>query len=1114
MLSWTARVSVLPLADTLGTDAAWGFQARQLLWFAGSFAVIHGVFSLFVGNGWRIVFGSLSGAAGGTLLYLAFAYILWPHAAQPAVIATFGPPLCLMSLMAANIVEAALLGRIAAEQEREWRSRLNAWMMIVATVWLIVFGLTLWGGLWLRQLDYYVQAALAAGWLTTAFGGLVAASGSKTNGERRTDWRDYLTLIAPYVFLAGLLCLLSFVAGWLVEQSPERKTDIAGMVQAVESSSVERRDTQVTYRATDNAQTPEVSSEIVKEQQSVRKATWRQVMSAHHWHDVRNPDWIWLWVSLLACVTFAGLASCRVDVNEFSLNALYANRLVRCYLGASRRKREEDTLGAPAHCHGPSWNPNTVTGFDPDDDFDLRDLRIGGPTASSAEHGDPEHELHYWGPFPLINTAVNLVAGDRLAWQERQADSFLLSPEFCGSDSLGYRETAEYAAGYAKEKPLSLGRCIATSGAAANPNMGYHSSPAVSALMTVFNVRLGSWLPNPKKAATVGDEAWKSRGPGFLLKWLAIEMFSLTNSLRRYLNISDGGHFENLGVYELVRRRCQLIIVSDAGADPKYEFEDLGGLIRKCRTDFGIDIEIDISQLRPAAGDRTSNWHCAIGTIRYDRVEPTASVGTLIYLKPTLTGDEPTDVQHYAAEHPNFPHQATLDQFFNESQFESYRALGHHCVTQVLGDVVKRLAASHVTAPQEKWEKDPDRRSVLLSQVRDSHTELTDKLVYHTRTQWLSIPPDMAKGFLKSVEGVMHLQKDLRDKRELSALSRDLYQDLPWDAPVADDAEPPIRAADLHASSLMLQVMENTYVGMHLDRHHGHPLNAGWMNLFHRWAHTKMLRRYWPLLRNEYSREFVFFCEREFTLKVDFGEDLRPLVELEKSERERIYEEFRREWPKESTKAKPGRRRGPDELREDAFRFPEKDADDESPKLRACWYVRVRPPAGYVDDDDPLRDGFVAGIIGVRPLANKLKLTGAELKGLGVRGDDFWKLPNADIGTPSQAELDSRLGYELVVWVRPGFRHLKVGQTLLKRFFEKLDDTRNSKTPLRPYLGKGGQFKLAAYFPKSGWRRSEDKFAGVKSMWLTFFSFYGFRRPGSDWPNIADDEVLVWDSER
>ena len=104
---------------------------------------------------------------------------------------------------------------------------------------------------------------------------------------------------------------------------------------------------------------------------------------------------------------------------------------------ASRRKQEGDFTGIPAHCHGRQWDPNRVTGFNVQDDMALADLRIGGPPLSADQRQDPGQEQHYWGPFPLINTALNLVAGERLAWQERRAESFLLSPLFCGCQSLG-----------------------------------------------------------------------------------------------------------------------------------------------------------------------------------------------------------------------------------------------------------------------------------------------------------------------------------------------------------------------------------------------------------------------------------------------------------------------------------------------------------------------------------------------------------------------------------------------------------------------------------------------------------------------------------------------------
>jgi len=232
----------------------------------------------------------------------------------------------------------------------------------------------------------------------------------------------------------------------------------------------------------------------------------------------------------------------------------------------------------------------------------------------------------------------------------------------------GFRETKEYAY---PDGGVFLGTALATSGAAVNPNMGFHTSPPLAFLMTVFNVRLGWWLGNPQHPDT-----WKRSTPLFGLFYLLMELFATTSDRSRYVNLSDGFHFENLGLYELVRRRCKYIVVGDAGADPLHSYDDLGNAIRKCRTDFGVEIEIDLSRLRLKRDGETSASHCVVGKIRYDLVDPTLDPGKLLYFKPTLTGDDPVDVQNYKTLHPDFPHQPTANQWFDESQFESYRQLG------------------------------------------------------------------------------------------------------------------------------------------------------------------------------------------------------------------------------------------------------------------------------------------------------------------------------------------------------------------------------------------------------------------------------------------------------
>ncbi|MEA2416884.1 MAG: hypothetical protein QOI58_3541 [Thermoanaerobaculia bacterium] len=283
-------------------------------------------------------------------------------------------------------------------------------------------------------------------------------------------------------------------------------------------------------------------------------------------------------------------------------------------------------------------------------------------------------------PMHIVNMALNLVGGDSLAWQERKAESFTVSPLYSGTptysemtgESIGYRPTRLYGG----PDGVSLGTAVAISGAAASPNMGYNSSPAVSFLLTLFNVRLGWWYGNPGKA---GNGTFQQRNPTSSLHALLAEAFGLTNDKFPYVYLSDGGHFENLAVYEMVLRRCKYIVVSDAGADPTFGFDDLGNAIRKIRIDLGIPIEIKgTMRLYPrTAKDPKSPIYCAVADIHYGDVDEGASDGTLLYIKPVFYGkEEPKDVYNYALMNAAFPHQSTGDQWFSESQFESYRTLG------------------------------------------------------------------------------------------------------------------------------------------------------------------------------------------------------------------------------------------------------------------------------------------------------------------------------------------------------------------------------------------------------------------------------------------------------
>ncbi|HXT20410.1 MAG TPA: patatin-like phospholipase family protein [Thermoanaerobaculia bacterium] len=276
----------------------------------------------------------------------------------------------------------------------------------------------------------------------------------------------------------------------------------------------------------------------------------------------------------------------------------------------------------------------------------------------------------------LVDICLNLSSGDQLAWQQRKGEAFSVSPLAAGSPALGYRDSRWYG-------DISLGTAVTISGAAASPNMGYHSSPALAFLMTLFNVRLGWWLGNPGLA---GQRTYRERNPVWSLPPLIREATGNTDDTYGYVYLSDGGHFENLGLYELVLRRCHRIFVSDAGADPKYAYDDLGNAVRKIRVDLGIPVRVTHTGIIPPS-EKKPGKYCAVGFIDYPDVDGAGAVsGEFLYVKPVVYQEDvnlPRDVFNYARMSEEFPHEATADQWFDESQFESYRRLGSYAIEQI-----------------------------------------------------------------------------------------------------------------------------------------------------------------------------------------------------------------------------------------------------------------------------------------------------------------------------------------------------------------------------------------------------------------------------------------------
>jgi hypothetical protein len=358
-----------------------------------------------------------------------------------------------------------------------------------------------------------------------------------------------------------------------------------------------------------------------------------------------------LWIGLLVGAVIA--VGWLVDPNLLSLHSFYQARLVRAYLGASNNARDS----------------GEITDSVPGDDLKLT--------------GIWNHDVG--GPYHLVNTTLSLVGGSDLAMSQRSAENFILSRYHCGSARAGYRCTGDYMSG-----ELSLGTAAAISGAAVSPNMGSKSPSASLALfLSLLNVRLGYWAPTPsgRRWAEPHGRLW----PFYILR----ETLSNTGTLGTYCYLTDGGHFDNTGLYALVERGCRYIVICDCGADPKRSFENIGVAIRRCRIDFGSEIDLAIDQFTLPENERLTETHVIRGRIRYQEdhlamlglSSAGPREGVIVWIKPSVTAADAADVRQYHLSHNDFPQQSTAQQWYDESQFESYRRLGFESARAAFAEI-------------------------------------------------------------------------------------------------------------------------------------------------------------------------------------------------------------------------------------------------------------------------------------------------------------------------------------------------------------------------------------------------------------------------------------------
>jgi hypothetical protein len=772
----------------------------------------------------------------------------------------WGPPLLVVVVCAGSSLHVGLMGADFPDGAREWLARIAAQLALASAAWTAVTTLSIYGP-WAAATFGYRHgpsaAAIVLAWGGSILAGLIAAGSSRTDGSRSGGSRSsgigcLLLKLVPAILMGGILLVIAGACHWTIAELQHLPSGSASPV----NDTAEKTTVSVTVV------TPPSQSQHVSVDTGQSYDGWFDWMGSFAARDAivleiyglsRHVLWI-----LIPCAGLTLLLPLRFNINEFSMHHFYKNRLVRCYLGAGNAKHRK---------------PNPFTGFDPNDDFSIAQLR---PSHKAAHP--------YRGPYPIVNTTLNINAGAELATQERKANSFVFTPWYCGFRPLfdGEAKGRYLEDGYVRTEGFygaagpRIGTAMAVSGAAANPNWGYHTSAPVAFLLTMFNVRLGWWVGNPRvaKLGPLEHRLPSERpGPRYGLSWLLWELAGQTTDHSAYVNLSDGGHFENLGLYELVRRRCRYIVIGDGEQDPEYNFESLGGAIRKCRADFGVEIDIDISQIRATeAGKRT---HCVVGSIKYPEkmetgheviarakpdAEPTQALddnnrrGWILYLKASLTGDEPEDVTQYHASHPAFPQESTMNQFFTESQFESYRRLGLHVVESALADIDQKAANLEESFQRlaALWYGEPLLAPGVEVKNNDAYSALLRRL-----------SEDPALSFL---DHRIMLRTQSRAASEPPAQASTVPATAQANAPPLPP--PPLDWAVNRRAFFfivdMIQLMENVWSDLGFDRqaNRNHPKFQGWIHVFQHWAKDDEFDKVWQQVKKDYNPLFQDFVNQ------------------------------------------------------------------------------------------------------------------------------------------------------------------------------------------------------------------------------------------------------------
>lgn len=553
----------------------------------------------------------VAGIVGGLVIVAVFK-LLGGRDLYAWTAVSVGVPIVLLVVLVTLTTQMMLWRRAMPTELREWWYRVFAGLVAFALAWALLFGAAIIGPALFRSQSIAWLISIGTAWAGSAAFAAFLALGKNVGKASESTIVAKLTPVAIWIVVLGIL--------------------LGGFAAAFYLSGAGR-----------DISCKDFPSCIVSHAALLSEIALGRVCEAL--------------LILLGLIVFL---NAFYNVNLHSMNQLYRNRLVRCFLGASN----------------PTHDERAPSGFDESDDLPLSQLKTQRP-------------LH------IVCTALNLTGSRELAWQTRKAGSFMMTALFSGfalprmrrSDASDKSEedayfvpTEDYMQTKRSKEGVSIGSAITISGAAASPAQGYHTNKALAFIMALLNVRIGRWCPNPQR----GQKFVRRQDPrSGVLAFLA-EQLGMTNERARFVYLSDGGHFDNMGLYELIRRRCKKIYLVDAEQDGEWKFEGLSEGIRKARLDFGAEVLLTTKSIVPQDGGRYSNQSYEKGEVRYKD----GTKASLLYFKLSLpssgAAEVPMDVYGYAAAKPDFPHQSTADQWFDESQFESYRKLGLAVGTQGL----------------------------------------------------------------------------------------------------------------------------------------------------------------------------------------------------------------------------------------------------------------------------------------------------------------------------------------------------------------------------------------------------------------------------------------------